>query len=52
MAMLINKTIRYFTQSAPKLVNMKVNYEGLITSYAFPVHTKLAKNLLSAKVPL
>lgn len=36
----------------PKLVNIKVEYEGTTYPFAFPLHTKLAKNLEKAGVPL
>ena len=33
------------TLKPPKLINIKVNLDGEVLPFAFPLHTKLAKNL-------
>lgn len=36
----------------PRLVNVKVEVDGEVKDFAFPLHTKLAKNLEAVGVPL
>lgn len=49
----LGRASRLFTIAKPtKYINIKVDYEGLITPFSFPLHTKLAKNLEKAGVPL
>lgn len=48
-----SRIVRQFAGVAsPRLINIKVEYEGEIIPFAFPLHTKLAKNLERARVPL
>jgi ferredoxin len=37
---------------SPKLVEVKIKYDGNIYPYQFPLHTKLAPNLQKMKVDL
>lgn len=44
---------RFCAEQKPvKLIKLNVEYDGQVTPYSFPIHTKLSKNLQKIGVPL